>query len=303
MKKRIVSMAALALMMAVTMSACSENNPYPGYQKNKNGLYYQFYTQNESEMPQKGDVLEIGLGCMVNDSARFPFRNDLLKLQDPLFAGDLFEGLAMMHKGDSASFIVNIDSTFKYMFGQPTLPEEFKSTDVMRFNVKLNDFYPEKVLAQRFANDVKNRNAERAAKLQNDYPEQTAKAAKELADYLKKNNIIVEPTESGLYYVVTEAGNGEKPEAGKPVTLHYTGKLLNGTVFDSSVGGEPISLPIGVGHFIPGWDEGVQMMSKGEKAVLYVPYYLGYGERDMGEIPPFSNLIFEVELLDFETFE
>ena len=306
MKKRIVSMAALALMVAGTLMACSENNPYPGYQKNQNGLYYQFFTQNEGEKPQVGDLLEVGICIMINDTTPFlPNRQDMLPLKEPKFAGDIMEGLAMMHKGDSASFIVNIDSTFKHLFGQATLPEEFKSTDIMRFEVKLNDFYPEKVFAQRFANDVKTRNAERVAKLQSDYPEETAKAAKELANYLTKNNIVVDPTESGLYYVETEAGNGEKPEVGKPVTMHYTGKLLDGTVFDSSVErNEPIQFILGVGQVIPGWDEGVQLMSKGEKGVLYIPYYLGYGERQAGEkIAPFSNLMFEVELIDFETFE
>ena len=305
MKKSIISLAVMALMLGSAMYACTEKNLYPGYEKNQNGLYYQFFSQNEGEMPQVGDLLEVSICCLVNDSMPLiPSTRNVMKLQEPAFAGDINEGLAMMHKGDSASFIVNIDSTFKYLFGQPTLPAEFKSTDVMRFEVKVNDFYPEKVYAQNFANEVKNRNAERVAALQNDYPEETAKAAKTLADFLAKNNIVAEPTETGLYYVVTEEGNGEKPEVGKPVKMHYTGKLLDGTVFDSSVErGEPFQFILGVGQVIPGWDEGVQLMSKGEKGVLYIPYYLAYGERNMGEIPPFSNLMFEVELIDFETFE
>ena len=84
--------------------------------------------------------------------------------------------------------------------------------------------------------------------------------------------------------------------------MHYTGKLLDGTVFDSSVErGQPFSFPLGVGRVIAGWDEGVQMMSKGEKGVFYIPYFLAYGDRGAGEqIPPYANLIFEVELIDFE---
>ena len=298
-------MAAMALMLVGTLCACTENNPYPGYQKNQNGLYYQFFSQNEGELPQVGDLMEVNICCMINDTTPLiPTTQNIMQLQEPLFPGDINEGLAMMHKGDSASFIVNIDSTFKYLFGQPTLPAEFNSTDVMRFELKVNDFFPEKVYAQKFANDIKNRNAERMAKLQNDYPEETAKAAKELAEYLAKNGIEAEPTETGLYYVVTEQGNGEHPEVGKPVKMHYTGKLLNGTKFDSSVDrNEPFQFVLGVGQVIPGWDEGVQLMTKGEKGVLYIPYYLAYGERDMGDIPPFSNLMFEVELIDFETFE
>ena len=305
MKKSIVMLAAMAMMMVGTMSACAEKNPYPGYEKNQNGLYYQFFTQNEGELPQVGDLIEVKICCMINDTTPLiPNTQNMMKLQEPSFPGDLNEGLAMMHKGDSASFIVNTDSTFKYLFMQPTLPAEFKSTDVMRFEIKVVDFMPEKVYAQNFANDVKNRNAQRAAQLQNDYADETAKAAKELAEYLTKNKIEAVPTESGLYYVVTEPGNGEKPEVGKPVTMHYTGKLLNGTVFDSSVErDQPFQFVLGVGQVIPGWDEGVQLMSKGEKGLLYIPYYLAYGERDMGDIPPFSNLIFEVELIDFETFE
>ena len=305
MKKSIVSMAALVMMMVSTLCACTENKPYPGYEKNQNGLYYQFFSQNEGELPQIGDLLEVDICCMVNDTMSIiPVVHNMWKLDEPKFAGDVNEGIAMMHKGDSASFIVNIDSTFKYLFGQPT-PAEFNSTDVMRFEVKVTDFYPEKVYAQKYANDVKARNDERVAKLQNDYPEETAKAAKELADYLTMNGIVAEPTASGLYYVVTEKGNGEKPEVGKPVTMHYTGKLLDGTVFDSSVErDEPFQFILGVGQVIPGWDEGVQLMSKGEKGVLYIPYYLAYGERQAGDkIVPFSNLMFEVELIDFETFE
>ena len=299
-------MAVLAMMLMGTVCACTENNPYPGYEKNQNGLYYQFFTQNAGEQPQVGDLLEVAISCMINDTMPLiPNTQNIMQLQSPMFPGDINEGLAMMHKGDSASFIVNIDSTFKYLFGQPTLPAEFNPTDVMRFEVKVKDFYPEKVYAQNFANDVKNRNAERMAMLQNDYPEETAKAAKDLANYLAKNGIVAEPTETGLLYVVTEPGNGEHPEVGKSVKMHYTGKLLDGTVFDSSVErGEPFQFVLGVGQVIAGWDEGVQLMTKGEKGVFYIPYYMGYGERQAGEqIVPFSNLIFEVELIDFETFE
>ena len=138
--------------------------------------------------------------------------------------------------------------------------------------------------------------------MKEEHAEETAAAAQQLAEYLAKNKITAEPTESGLIYVMTQEGNGEKPEVGKMVKVHYTGKLLDGTVFDSSVErGEPISIPFGVGQVIPGWDEGIQLMSKGEKGVLYIPYYLAYGDRQAGDkIVPFSNLVFDVELVDFE---
>ena len=304
MKKTMLSMATLAMLMVGIMSACAEKSPYPGYQKTATGLYYQFYRQNSTgEQPKVGDLVDMIIGCTVNDTTIIvPTGPNTLPMEASMFAGDFFEGLAMIHIGDSASFIVNIDSTFIKWFRQPKLPEEFKSTDVMRFEVRMDDFYPESEYAKHMAAKVKKANDERVAKMKEEHAEETAKAAIDLEDYLAKNNIGVEPTESGLYYVMLTEGNGEKPEPGQMVKVHYTGKLLDGTVFDSSVErGEPINIPIGVGQVIPGWDEGIMMMSKGEKGVLYIPYYLAYGERQAGDkITPFSNLIFEVELIDFE---
>ena len=303
MKKSIIMMAAAAMLMTGVLSSCSEKSPYPGFEKSSTGLYHQFFSQNEGELPQVGQLLDLCIKCMVNDTATIiPAGENVMMLQESQFAGDLFEGLSMMHKGDSAAFIVNIDSTFIKLMGQSNLPEGFTSADVMRFDVRLDDFYPESEYAQHFAAKMKKATDERIAAMKAEHAEETATAAQELADYFAKNSITAEPTESGLSYVMTSEGNGEKPEVGQMVKVHYTGKLLDGTVFDSSVErGEPINIPIGVGQVIPGWDEGIQMMSKGEKGVLYIPYYLAYGDRAAGEkIPAFSNLIFDVELVDFE---
>ncbi len=106
----------------------------------------------------------------------------------------------------------------------------------------------------------------------------------------------VQKTESGLYYKVENAGAGASPSASDMVTLHYTGKLIDGTVFDSSVErGAPIDLPLfGV---IPGFSEGLQLLKEGGKATLYIPASLAYGDQAAGPIPAGSTLIFEVELL------
>ncbi len=107
-------------------------------------------------------------------------------------------------------------------------------------------------------------------------------------------------TDSGLRYVVIEEGKGdESPAMGQSVTVHYTGSLLNGQVFDSSVKrGEPAQFS--VGQVIEGWNEALQMMKKGEKRTLIIPPELGYGKRGYpGVIPPDSYLVFDVELIDF----
>jgi len=106
-------------------------------------------------------------------------------------------------------------------------------------------------------------------------------------------------TPSGLKYTITEKGNGRKPQAGEKVTVHYTGKLLNDSVFDSSVKrGKPFTFALGMGQVIKGWDEGIAQLNVGDKAILTIPPDLGYGSRDLGVIPPNSTLIFEVQLLD-----
>jgi len=106
-------------------------------------------------------------------------------------------------------------------------------------------------------------------------------------------------TNSGLEYVETLAGTGAQAVAGKTVSVHYTGKLTNGKVFDSSYSrGEPIEFPLGAGHVIKGWDEGIALMKVGGKATLTIPPELGYGQRGAGgAIPPNSTLIFDVELV------
>ena len=108
-------------------------------------------------------------------------------------------------------------------------------------------------------------------------------------------------TPSGLQYIVTQKGTGtETPSAGTTVKAHYTGKLLDGTKFDSSLDrNEPISFPVGQGRVIKGWDEAFLTMTKGEKRVLIIPAALGYGPSGRGPIPPNATLVFDVELVDF----
>ena len=117
-----------------------------------------------------------------------------------------------------------------------------------------------------------------------------------LAQNKKKDGVLT--TECGLQYKVLEKGEGGNPAKEDTVTVHYEGKLLDGTVFDSSYKrGEPTSFPLG--RVIPGWVEGLQLMQKGAKYRLFIPADLAYGERGAGNaIGPNETLIFDVELID-----
>jgi FKBP-type peptidyl-prolyl cis-trans isomerase len=122
-----------------------------------------------------------------------------------------------------------------------------------------------------------------------------------LANYLNEKNITVSPAESGLIYIETVAGQGPKATKGQNVVVHYSATLLDGSKFDSSYDrNQPLAFTLGVGQVIKGWDEGIAMMNIGGKATLIIPSALAYGERDLGIIPPYSTLVFDVELIDVQ---
>ena len=106
-------------------------------------------------------------------------------------------------------------------------------------------------------------------------------------------------TDSGLQYILVEEGDGRLPESGEIVSVHYTGRLTDGEVFDSSVErGAPFAFPLGQGRVIRGWDEGIALLNEGASARLIIPPDLGYGEGGSGAIPPNATLVFDVELLE-----
>ena len=164
--------------------------------------------------------------------------------------------------------------------------------DVINGNkLKVEHREAQQIVQNYFAEQEKKLQAERAEK---------GKAAKEegekyLVENAKKEGIIT--TASGLQYKVLKEGTGKQPKATDKVRCHYEGSLINGSVFDSSYQrGEPADFPLN--GVIPGWTEGVQLMKEGSKFRFFIPYLLAYGERGAGSsIPPYSTLIFDVELI------
>jgi FKBP-type peptidyl-prolyl cis-trans isomerase len=127
----------------------------------------------------------------------------------------------------------------------------------------------------------------------------------EIQAFLKANNLNGVKTNSGLYYVITNEGSGNKPATGDEVTMNYTGMFLDGKKFDSNVDSafghvSPFKFPLGQGRVIRGWDEGVSLLKKGTKAKFILPSAIGYGANGSGTIPANAVLQFDVELVEFK---
>lgn len=198
------------------------------------------------------------------------------------------QAVGMMKKGSKGTVIV----PSKMAFGEQGRGTMVPPYSTVIYNVEILD-----VLSK--ADYEK----EQATKKKDDQMK-TENAKKEesslMQKYLKDNKITVKPTTSGLYYIEKIKGTGPGAMAGKKVRVNYTGTLLNGKVFDSSKDKKPpyYEFTLGAGQVIKGWDEGIALMNKGGKATFVIPSSIAYGERSMGEIQPYSILVFDVELLD-----
>jgi FKBP-type peptidyl-prolyl cis-trans isomerase len=197
------------------------------------------------------------------------------------------EGVGKMLKGGKATLIVPSKIAFGEM-GRGAMVPPYASI-----------IYDVEVVDVQSKADHDKKQAEEKKKAEQKLETNKQQEGNLMKQYLKEKNINTKPTASGLIYVEKVKGTGTRAVAGKTVKVHYTGTLLNGTKFDSSRDrNEPFEFTLGQGQVIKGWDEGIAMMNVGGKAMLVIPSAIAYGDRDMGTIPPFSTLVFDVELLD-----
>jgi peptidylprolyl isomerase len=228
------------------------------------GLKYIIWKKGTGEKAESGDKVSVHYaGRLLNGT---PFDNSYDRGQPfafPLGQQRVIkgwdEGIAYMNVGDSATLIVPANLGYGSI-ERPTIP----ANSTLIFDVQVMD---------------------------------VKKTVKPIAFDVAGKDTIYSGT--GLKYIRMNKTEGASVTAGATVAVHYTGYLLDGTVFDSSVArGEPISFPIGQSRVIKGWDEGIAYLKVGEKARLIIPPSLGYGSRDMGPIPANSTLVFDVELVE-----
>ncbi len=199
------------------------------------------------------------------------------------------EAVGLMSKGGKANIIVPSAQAF----GDKGMGSLVPPYSTLVYNVEVLDVLT-KAAYDKEQVEKKKTEAKKQAEAQKGEISQIEK-------YMKDNNLKGKKLNDGLYYVEKVAGTGPKAVSGKNVSVHYTGTLLNGNKFDSSVDrGKPFEFTLGQGQVIKGWDEGITQMKKGGKAILIIPSALGYGPQDKGTIPPNSILVFDVELIDIK---
>ena len=301
--KKYMKMATIAVAGAAMLASCGGKD----FKTTEKGLEYRFDKQNTSgQQVQEGDVL-VGELTVKFDTVEL-FTNvgnpgRILQATRPIFDGDLSEGLLMMHVGDKVVFAVDADKQAQFLQANQ-MPPTYKPGTGMKFyyEIDLQDVVTREEIMQEQANFMQEMQDRQQAE-----PEAIAK-------YVADNNIKVKPTADGLYVIVKKKGNGAKVATGKEVAINYTGRLLDGTMFDSSVEGdarqggiynpqrepyEPLKYVVGQMGLIRGWEEGIMGQPAGTILQLVIPSKEAFGSRRTKDdiVPPYSPLVFDIEIV------
>jgi FKBP-type peptidyl-prolyl cis-trans isomerase FkpA len=263
---------------------CSEQ-PFKNFETTDNGLKYQFHVLDDSRNQVRiYDVVEVYMNYRTPDSLLFSSYPQTIPFQiEPVFDGDLMEGLMLMHRGDSATFVINTEAFYLKMMQFSEIPDHSKNHDELWFDVKIVNIIPETA-------SIKARRLE--------FHERKNNESERIAAYLKSKNYNTNPLENGLYYIEQKEGSGNVPNDYDIVQIHFTASFLDGRLFDSSYEHEkPLAFTIGGGEVIEGLEAGVRLMKQGGKATLIIPSELAYGGLRRDEVKPFTPLVFDIEII------
>ncbi|MDP5121886.1 MAG: FKBP-type peptidyl-prolyl cis-trans isomerase [Spirosomaceae bacterium] len=251
----------------------------------EDGDRYQMHEAGSSEVKGKdGDIVTFDLVIKAESNDTLEITNTYksgepiqIALRKGPFKGSFENGLYLLSEGDSATIFVNADSL--YSRAQQPLPPGITAGSDLLFIVKMRSIKT----TEQFAKEIE---------------EKEKGEGKIIDDYVAASLAGATKSEEGIYSVINKVGGGATVSAGDTVTVHYKGTLLTGEEFDSSIGGEPIKFPIGMGYVIPGWEKTLMTMKAGEKRTVVIPSSLAYGANGAGGvIKPFSPLRFEMELV------
>ena len=266
-----------------------------------NGVELKYFKNGSGQEIEDGQIVMINLQYFDYDGNELLNKvgNDPVVLQkDSSWEsnGIIYNVIDNLVKGDSVFFQLTTEQFFKNAPQSVEVPDSVKNK-MISFYCGIQD-----VMSQNEFEDFQRIQYEKMQQEMEQQSNDQLSIDLELIDnYLKEKNITAKSADSGLRYVITKMGSGENAAPGDNVTVHYTGMLLNGEKFDSSLDrNQPFSFQLGQGMVIRGWDEGITYFNKGSEGTLYIPSTLGYGASGAGGvIPPNAVLIFEIQVLDY----
>ena len=286
MKIRLVLMV---MLVAIILPGCKRLAKYPGYKRAHHGIYYQLHTLGEDSVKARpGDYITVVLTYLtMNDSVFFTGTREV-QVKEPAYKGAIDECFMMLSPEESATFIVSADNFFSVTL-QNTLPRFIKKGGNLKIKVEMLDIQTEADY---------NREKEAFLSWIDDFGDYEKVILKQ---FITREKLDVSPMPSGIYYLVIRPGTGKKVETGDTVTVDYEGRFLSGRFFDSTIKRkQPFQFVYGTEwQVIKGLEEAIGLMREGEKSLFILPSEMGFGNRGSSNsaIPPFTSLIFEVEIL------
>jgi FKBP-type peptidyl-prolyl cis-trans isomerase len=278
----------------------------PAMKKINANLEYVFMMDKPtSPKPKEGDMIKVHLLSAVNNrlmyNSRAVNKNKPIEfgINKPAFKGDIIEAITLMTPGDSIVCMADADAVFTN--SKTKKPDFIKKGDKVFYFIKLVSVKTKEEVQKEQQAAFQKQIKEQMVKQEKEQSKNTAKEEKELQAYFTKNNITPLKTPLGTYYTINEKGEGAIPQNGDTVVMNYTGKLLNGTKFDSNEDTsfhhvQPFEFPLGANRVIKGWDETIGFLTQNSKATLYIPSRNGYGAQGQAKIPANSILVFDVQL-------
>lgn len=266
----------LAALAALFTAACGK------YKKTTNGVQYKVIERTGADEINSDttSLLYANYRISIQSSDSVLFETFSLDKAGyiPVFEPTMKEVLMQLVKGDSAEVLINADTFYLNSFGQ-SRPEYVKEGDNIRFLLKIKDVLSQEDMRKKEMQEMEE------LSLKDSIDQQAAIAALPAA----------QTAGDGIYYTELAAGKGKPVKKGDKVKVLYKGMLLSGQVFDENLT-EGIELSVGLGQVIPGWETMLMKMREGQKVKAIIPWQQAYGMRGSGPIPPFSTLVFEMEV-------
>lgn len=290
----------LSASLLIALFSCNRSR----FRTTHSGLKYKIIRKGAGPSFVNGNYIYLNMDYYNgNDSLLFTYKmKDIpvaIRYIDSIWDinGQIYQGLKLLKVGDSAIFKVNCTNLYEKSF-RIGIPPGLEPNSEITFYVGVAKMATPEEFRSWQANLIVKRQEKEDSLKKAQLLEDIAK----IDHYLDMNNEEALESESGLRYIVRREGSGRKPLKGDRISFNYTGKLLDGTIFESSQEqGQPFEFIFGYGNVIEGLEEGVSLMSKGALYTFYIPSALAYGRKGLGNtIMPNSVLIFDVELLDIQ---